>query len=400
MTGTEPVKIPPATEIPLCWTHKGILAAFENVATDPANGAATKYRESGTKWTQALEQFRQRMQVSIASAWEGSSADASVNAIRQYTTDADKLTPAFTTMSDQVTAAATSAVNTKTSLPGEVDPGFLDSMPWNKAVVRGQREDAEDDARDVMSNKYVAPFAGTDNAIPVLPRPTNPTRPQDDPGDDPAGGDTDNGGGQPDTDSGTTQPSSTTQDDSSEDPAEDSTSEDSTTEDPSSTEDSSTDDDNGTDTTPADTDQGTNSPSTTPAATSPAGTNPGSPGTSPGSSGGPGGTSGLPVVNTPGAGKAVQGSSPIAPLAAAASAGGGAAVAGGRGATGMPGMMAPGAGRGKDDESEHKIPDYLINDSNTNELIGELPSTVRGGVLGSHFPSANPPRTDRPAGEH
>ncbi|MFD4457384.1 WXG100 family type VII secretion target [Nocardia sp. NPDC058480] len=235
MTGTEGKQIPPTTEYPPNWKHQDILSAFERIATEPANGAAAKYRESGTQWTQALEQFRQRMEVSIASAWEGSSADASINAIRQYTTDADKLTPAFTSMSEQVAAAATSAVNTKSALPGEVDPGFLDSMPWNKAVVRGQREEAENQAREVMDNKYVMPFAGTDGAIPILPRPTNPTQQQNDPGDKPVGITTDNGGGKPNTDSTGTQPSTDAPDDPAatpETPAEDSAAEDPSTSDP------------------------------------------------------------------------------------------------------------------------------------------------------------------------
>ncbi|MFD4432937.1 hypothetical protein [Nocardia sp. NPDC058497] len=398
MTGTEPVKIPPATEVPLCWTHKGILSAFEQVATGPANGAATKYRESGTKWTNALEQFRQRMQVSIASAWEGDSATASVNAIRRYTSDADKLTPAFTTMSDQVTAAAAAAVKTKSALPGEVDPGFLDSMPWNKAVVRGQREDAEDDARDVMGNQYVLPFSGTDSAIPVLPRPTNPTQSTEDPGGSTVPDNTNGAGNQPGSNGGTQQaPTTDTGDTEEETPTESSP-----TEDPSSSTPTSTEEDDSTDT------AGTNNPSTESPATTPAATNPATTnqptGLGSGNGGGsgvPGGTGGSPGTGSPAApkaGAALPGGLPTsAPAAAAAAAS--AASAGARGMSGMPGMMGAGAGRGKDDESEHKIPEYLITEANTNERIGDRPSTVRGGVLGSHLPSANPPRTDRTSGD-
>ncbi|MEV0332081.1 WXG100 family type VII secretion target [Nocardia sp. NPDC050717] len=393
MTGTEPVQIPPATEIPLCWTHKGILNAFEQVATEPANGAATKYRESGTKWTNALEQFRQRMQVSIASAWEGDSATASVNAIRQYTSDADKLTPAFTAMSDQVTAAAAAAVKTKSALPGEVDPGFLDSMPWNKAVVRGQREDAEDDARDVMGNQYVLPFSGTDNSIPVLPRPTNPTQSTEDPGGSTVTDNTNGDGNQPGTNDGT-QPAQTTD---TENPEAETPSESSPTEDPSSSNPTSTEEDDSTDT------AGTNNPTTDSPSTSPAATNPATTNQPTGLGSGSGGGSGVPggAGGSPGTGSPVApksgtalpgGLAASAPAAAAAAAGAGSA--GSRGMTGMPGMMGAGAGRGKDDESEHKIPDYLITEANASELIGDLPPAVRGGVLGSHFPAANPPRTD------
>jgi hypothetical protein len=40
-------------------------------------------------------------------------------------------------------------------------------------------------------------------------------------------------------------------------------------------------------------------------------------------------------------------------------------------------------GRGNgEEESTHGIPEYLINQANTDELIGEVPKTVPGGVIG------------------
>ncbi|MFC6013460.1 hypothetical protein [Nocardia lasii] len=392
MTGTEGPQIPPTTEHPQNWSHQDILTAFEQIATEPANGAATKYRESGVLWTQAVERFRQRMEVTIASAWEGNSATASINAIRRYTADADKLTPAFTAMSTQVTAAAASAVNTKSWLPGEFDPGFLDSMPWNKAVVRGKREEAESEAREVMDNKYVTPFAGTDTAIPVLPRPANPTQEQADSGAGPLGSRAD-GGGQPTNPGSTTQPQQqlTEPDGTLETPAEDTESEDPTATTPSS--------ENGDEVASDDTDQVTDSPSTSPAATSPSATNPSAAipaAPSPGAGGLPGGGANLgggsPSTGTPIAGTPIPGSSPSSPLAATSSAGGTTGSA--RGTSGMPGMMGggAGAGRGKDDQSEHSIPEYLITAANSEELIGDRGFVIEGGVLGSQYPSANPPR--------
>jgi hypothetical protein len=57
----------------------------------------------------------------------------------------------------------------------------------------------------------------------------------------------------------------------------------------------------------------------------------------------------------------------------------------------MSGMGGGGAGKGKsDEENTHKIPDYLINAANTEELIGEVPRTVPGGVIGAD-PEPPPP---------
>lgn len=52
---------------------------------------------------------------------------------------------------------------------------------------------------------------------------------------------------------------------------------------------------------------------------------------------------------------------------------------------GMP--MGGGAGQrggGKDEESNRSTPDYLINQENTDELLGEAPRTIPGGVIGAN----------------
>ncbi|MFB7876216.1 hypothetical protein ACFC06_13245 [Nocardia sp. NPDC056064] len=393
MSGTEGTKIPPTTEWPPNWKHRDILTAFEQIATEPANGAATKYREAGAKWSQALEQFRRRMEVSIASAWEGDSAEASTAAIRRYTTDADELTPAFSAMGTQVTAAAAASVATKVALPGEFEPGFLDRMPWNKAVVRGEREDAENQARDVMGNSYVTPFAGTDGSIPVLPRPIHPLENQGDTAVELVGVTADNAGGtRSDTNPTSTKPATDdsdksvdTSDEATEAPAEDTVSGDSSSTDPGSTDDDST--------SPAGSGLTSDSPSITPAAATP---------TSPGGGVGPGavgsGASGNPAgggaLGSGIPGPAIPGSPQAGASAAAASAGSsaGGSTAGTRGMSGLPGMMGSGAGRGKDDRSERSIPDYLITETHGEELVGDQGFVVEGGVLGSRYLSANPPR--------
>ncbi|MFE3546574.1 hypothetical protein ACFXK0_26725 [Nocardia sp. NPDC059177] len=73
---------------------------------------------------------------------------------------------------------------------------------------------------------------------------------------------------------------------------------------------------------------------------------------------------------------------PTTTLAAAAGAG-----AAGRGMM-SPGMMGgAGGARGNDSESTHEIPEYLINEENTRELIGEI-AKAPPQALGSRFLAA------------
>ncbi|MFI9509250.1 hypothetical protein [Nocardia sp. NPDC052566] len=406
MSGNEAPKIPPTTEYPICWTHKGIKETFDKVATEPANGAATKYSQAGTKWAQGLEAFRQRMQTSIASAWEGQAARASIDAIRRYTTDADQLTSTFNTVSAQITAAATSATDTKSAIPDLIgDPPWydLDGYPWNKSVLEGRRNDAEDDARDKMRDRYVKPFALTDGSIPVLPRPLDPTRPLDIP--TPSNGDTsgDNSGGPSTNGRPNNSGPSTTDQPGSQNPSNPANQEkqgDQSSPDKSSNQ---TNPSNTTSTsqnqagTQQDANKNTPGNPTTPAST----TTPGTPGNAPtrtsrpGSPGGPG----SPGTRPGSPGRSIPGA-PMAPGTTTSPAAAAAAAAG-RGASGLPGMMAPGAGRGKQEgDAEHKTPDYLINHENTDELLGEAPRVIPDGVIGGGARAASVPRAQEPPSQN
>ncbi|WP_405164976.1 hypothetical protein OG203_07640 [Nocardia sp. NBC_01499] len=405
MTPNEPPSAVPFGDWPSCWIHPGIKQTFDKVAADSAHGAATRYAEAGTKWSQGLETFRQRMQATIASAWEGAAASASVEAIKRYTGEADKLTGTFSAMSSHVNSAATAATDTKNGVPELIgDPPWydLDGYPWNRAVLEGRRNDAEAEARDVMAQRYVAPFSQIHSTLPVLPHPTSVDHPLDispTPSVD-TGTSIDTGGKPPAPNnsgtSSTPEPGDQNTPSPSQTPAEPSTS---TGQPESTTPASTTTTPASTSTTPTGYNPSTSQPSppTVPASVTPTSATPdtvtGSPSRTsrPGSPGIPGAKPSAP----PGPGRSIPGVRAVpgtVPAAAAAS-------AAGRGAPGTPGMMAPGTGggRGKDEESEHETPDYLINRQNTEELLG-VSHTVISPVIGDGVPAASTAKNeDKPA---
>ncbi|MEU6832676.1 hypothetical protein ABZ894_28870 [Nocardia beijingensis] len=392
MTGNEPSQIPPRTEHPDGLKHREIRDAFDPVATTAANDAAAKYRQAQQKWSQGLETFRQRMMNSIAEAWEGQAAEASKKAIVNYTIKADELTGTFGTMAQLVTSTAQSAVEVQRSLPTyEEDPRWYNPNAWPflRSRFETRRNDAEESARQIMRDHYVKDFAAADNSLPVLPRPVHlvqssgiPSGPGEQPigqGVDPPAGAADNGQPTslgPTTDDQAGQPDAPGTDEPHATPAPNAAN--ATT--PASTDPTSTIAPN------------TASPGIPTTTTIPATTTHASPNIA------TGGPTGSPV-QSPAPGRSILGNPSAAGVPPRTPMSGG--VGPTRGVSGMPGMMAPGGGRGKsEDQSEHQTADYLKTEENTRELLGETPRFLPGGVLGARFPSAHvqTPATPPPIG--
>ncbi|MEU2173566.1 hypothetical protein ABZ552_05005 [Nocardia sp. NPDC019219] len=382
MSGYESTRIPSGGEHPDSWEHARINSTFEPLDPTNAINQANRYWQARTQWEQGVETFARSIQTSIAQAWSGPAAEQSKNAIAKYTSDAQNLTTSLEELYCRVRDAATAISNTKKALPDLVNFSFGERIfhptRWS---LNGERSEAEQSARVAMKEFYVQPFSEMDGKIPVLPTPVGPTASVDIPAPPPGGYKGDDSGGPTsnDTGNGPTTDSGTPGDkDGDGKPDETSTEEQQSTDESAQDQQSSDTTAADTSTTPAGVDPTSTTPASTtdPTKTAPAGTpTPHSPG-SPGSPGTPSTTShpqpGRSVTGAPGTPNAS-----VNPAAAAR------ATTGLRGTSGMPGMMAPGArGGGKDDESEHKTPDYLITQENTDELLGEPPRTLPGGVIG------------------
>ncbi|WP_410869977.1 WXG100 family type VII secretion target [Nocardia sp. A7] len=360
--------------------------------------AAGQYSQIAQKWREGVTDFAARMNRASAAAWEGQAAERSREAIKNYTQRATELTPELEALATRVGETAQAITTTKDQLP-PTGQNFDFTSPSTWDIWNNEDPDEQEEAaRLVMKQHYVNPFTTADGAIPVLPTPVSPTNPLhgaiddgtggggtagDGTGGDGTGGGTDDGDG-----SGTTEPSTTEDPAVEEDPEATAEGDDESAGDDTSSDDDedSGDDEDGSDdeTAPS---SATPESAVAPAATSPASAAPstGSPG---GGSGGGGGSPGSAVA-APVPGRAVAGSPVMGTPAGVAGAGSASSSAG---RSGMPGMMgAPGAGRGKggDDDDTHEIPDYLITAENTEELLGEMPNTIAGGVIGGDAPSAN-----------
>ncbi|WP_328398097.1 hypothetical protein [Nocardia sp. NBC_00416] len=366
--------IPHGGENPDKWEHPQINDAFSPLMVKDATDQADKYWQMRQLWEQGVETFIRSTQASLAQAWSGPAAEQSKQAIQDYIDNhARPVTPALEELSGGVRAAADAIVKTKNSLGDPLTTsgfkGFLNELFNDGEISRRTQE-----ARAAMTTNYVTPFAGLDSKVPVIPVPVGPTTSTDIPAPPPGGYNnestnptsTDSGNPNGTTPGGTPEgetPAETEEQPQSETPGE-------------QTDQPTTADPGDTATDPAATETPTGAP-TIPASTAPAGVNtPSAPGLS---------TPGSPGATTPEPGRTVQGApnatgTPVGTGAAAAN-----AAAGTRGMNGMPmGGAGGGRGGGKDDESERKTPDYLVNQENTDELLGEMPRTIPGGVIGAN----------------
>ncbi|MGW4717474.1 WXG100 family type VII secretion target [Nocardia sp. NPDC004260] len=386
MNGYEDKRIPNGGEHPDSWEHSRINDTFKPLDPTDTFTQADTYWQARNEWERGVETFARSIQTSIAQAWSGPAAEQSKSSIAKYTSDAQNLTTSLEELYYRVRDAATAITDTKKAVPDLVNIPFEDRIfhprRWN---LSSERFLAEQSARVAMQEYYVQPFSEMDGKIPVLPTPVGPTASVDIPAPPPGGYHSDDSGGPSSNDSGNgpTSTDSGTPGDKDGDGKPDATS----TEEQQQSTDESTQNQQSSDTTASDTTTkpaGVDPTSTTPASTTdPTKTTstgtptPHSPGT-PSSPGTPG------TTNQPQPGRSIAGA-PGTPNTSVNPATAARTTSGLRGTNGTSGMMPHGSrGSGKDDESEHKTPDYLITQENTDELLGEPPRTLPGGVIGGN----------------
>lgn len=372
------------------WSHQQIWQALNGSGGEPGvsagdvNAGADGWRRLTDGTRTAVENYRTGMERVLAEKWSGASGNAAIEGIKGYAAEAANLPTAFQMVANGIDYMEGLLGQAKIAIPQPEEVSgfdeFVGHIPGNGLIkaAKHRANEAEADAQLFMIGTYQPGSTTVDRQTPILPVPHNTVGDSGDaPGSTPGPGTTDS---QPNT---TSSPSPTdTQSNPTDEPGtpqEDPT--DTGTAEPDQT--STPDDEN---TSPTSTDP----TSTTPTSTVPASTVPTSTPDRPTTSIDPRTGTPSPTTNTgtptptssPDPGRSVPGS-PAATGTPTTTTATRNATSTGRGAYGMPGMMG-GAGRGAngDDDSEHRIPDYLVRDRE-HELIGELPPTLPpGGVIG------------------
>ncbi|MBC7301569.1 MAG: hypothetical protein H5T78_11495 [Nocardia sp.] len=326
--------------------------------------------------------------------WSGEGASAAVGAVKNYAAQSSTLPAAALAVSLKLAEVRTGLEQTQALMPGitQRPSNTGKALPADGDLKMDDytTEEAEEESRRILRTVYSQVAVQSDTAVPYMPAAPKIV---DGGGDQPVVG----GGGPGGSSGGTAGGDNSGQETDSETPGtgtmpgeEPAAAGTQPEEQPSGSDDGSSNDDTSaaataspTATSPAQT--GTPSaatPSTqNPTTNTPLGSTPGM-GRGLGSGAGTGGSGGTP---TPGR---TQPGTPSGDRAATTTTSGRSGAAS-TGRAGMPGMGAPGAGRGQSGDDEHRdVPDYLINQDNGELLtgIGEIKTVPP--VIGGDYDSA------------
>ncbi|GEM31481.1 hypothetical protein NN3_24880 [Nocardia neocaledoniensis NBRC 108232] len=372
--------------------HQEIYDHAQQMQPGVIHASAEAWKLIGSGMQFATMALSSKVRKSAESGWQGASADAMLSALDRYVSEMTGMQDVANGVGWRLESAALAAEAVKASVPpptsGTSSSSQLVPGLENPAVLIGSTQAASDGHQEAvwaMANHYIPNYQPAGQGVPTFGAPTEPGDGVNVPGtlgnSGPSSG-SPQSGGEP-SPAGTPEPTSpggqqgsesagNTDDVSSNDSSDGGT-------DGAQESSSGADDDS---TTAAGADTG--GVAGTPNSGSPGvgGGVPGSanPGSSSGSgaplgsgAGSPGGQAGAGV---PVAGRAVAGS-PAVPGASGGAAAGGPGARAASGMGGMPGM-AGGAGRRQgDQDSEHKgVPEWMINQRNTDELLGPRKPTT------------------------
>ncbi|MFI5501274.1 hypothetical protein ACIA5E_19625 [Nocardia asteroides] len=367
------------------------------------NSASEVWKKIGSDLSTTIVAFNKAFEATTnaQNGWAGEAASAAVTAVNNYAKQSSTLPAAATAVSLKLAEMKTGLEQTQALMPGLTERPTLTgkSLPADGEMKLGDYTETEatDEARRILRTVYGQVAVQSDSGVPFMPTAPKVVGDGGDPQAPGGGGSSQrpSGGG---TDETTRADEQTTPETvaGEQSPQDTGGGNDATTSDDGSTSEESTDPSSTDDTAAATTTSPTTAGPTTTQPGTPAGTNPSSPGTTPfgagpgggspvgSTSGGRGGT----TAGTPTPGRAVPSTPGVAnPAAAAARSVGG--TTGRAGMSGMPGMGMPGAGRGGQNDEEHRgVPDYLITQENGEILTGIGDVRAVPPVIGGDYDSA------------
>ncbi|WP_425303656.1 hypothetical protein, partial [Nocardia wallacei] len=155
-------------------THQQIYDAFQTV-DDRTAQVVTSWQQTRDRWRDSTTEMVQAVRTAVDGRWTGASADAAVQALVGYGTQAGQLADLFDQAGQAVANTALAAVTTKAYVPKPV-PVTADQTkdPTGYDGQSRAAQQAQDDARQVMQQRYLIPLLDQDARIPAFPPAVSP----------------------------------------------------------------------------------------------------------------------------------------------------------------------------------------------------------------------------------
>ncbi|MFC9790191.1 hypothetical protein [Rhodococcus sp. NPDC127528] len=161
-------------------SHAEIKAAVDEMAVGPIRASAQGWTQIGDSLEQALTGFRHDITTLIGAGWEGLGADKANEASAKYSEASKNLAVAGKLIGTKVAEAATGIAQVKATFP-PVEQGSVLGAVFNMALPQvglikallHERDEAHQQAIQVMKTVYTPVMRQADTNVPVLPTPLN-----------------------------------------------------------------------------------------------------------------------------------------------------------------------------------------------------------------------------------
>ncbi|CAM3064457.1 PPE domain-containing protein [Prescottella defluvii] len=166
-------------------SHEDIKAAVDSMNGGSLRASAEGWKKIGESLTQALNDFRDFITHETAGKWEGIAKDSAVAATGRYATESGKLAEAGTLIGTKIAEAATAVDQVKATLPPVAERGIFDravdqllpTVGFLKLVLH-ERDEAHQQAIEIMRTVYTPVMQQSDTRVPKLPEPPRVADPE------------------------------------------------------------------------------------------------------------------------------------------------------------------------------------------------------------------------------
>lgn len=161
-------------------SHEDIAAKVASLKSADIETSSKNWNDLSAAATSGSDSFRTGLNAAMEAGWSGPTADAVRGGVGDYVSSAGALSTSMSLISNKLLEAHTGFEQTVSRMPpvapsaGGTVIGSLLPMPFAAKDALSAHEEQQDEARRIMRSVYVPGVVQSDSQVPVLPTAHNP----------------------------------------------------------------------------------------------------------------------------------------------------------------------------------------------------------------------------------